>query len=117
MGAESLKDVFFDALGLCFMYNLDKLGADLAIFSEASWPSEKLAWAREMLPGVLGTADVESSLRAGNVIFDWEDPRLEEIFKKHATSKHIIDIARCVNQFTISLLALSILVIPVMFAI
>lgn len=47
--SEEPKDVLFDSLALFFLYNLDKLGGDLAFLPDVKWPGKQFAFLHQWL--------------------------------------------------------------------
>jgi len=42
--SESPKDVLLDALGMLFLYNLDRIGSELGFVTRDDWPGDRLGW-------------------------------------------------------------------------
>lgn len=49
--ADNTKDVLFDILGICFLYNLDDIGStsQLSFLVTEDWPGQHLAWVYERM--------------------------------------------------------------------
>jgi len=42
--SETPKDVLLDALGMLFLYNLDRIGSELGFVDADDWPGDRLGW-------------------------------------------------------------------------
>lgn len=49
--AEGTQDVLFDALGICFLFQLDNIGegSQLSFFTDQDWPGQQMAWMFERM--------------------------------------------------------------------
>jgi len=43
-GSETPKDVLLDALGMLFLYNLDRIGREMGFVDRDDWPGDRLGW-------------------------------------------------------------------------